>query len=259
MIEALKRRKLGEVKDKEDLLTSTVFGLMRYDKSNILIKKFLEKSKLFDSPNYKLKLNDFDEIWYYFWPNFIDKNDDNKIKEPDLILIFKNNSDSDKDFLLLIEAKNWSGLSEEQLSSYYLSLFDLESYEDLEEISNFKGKKAMIYLTRFDYEYDIKKSKKQLKEEYNPNVPIYGLKWFDLIDICKTNNIQPLTQDLHNFLSVFDFEKFVGWQELKTRINLENLKIIDYIFYSKTYFDYFVNQSIYNLLNKETKVVFYGK
>lgn len=260
MIEALKRRKLGEIKDKEDLLTSTLFGLIRYDKSNILIKKFLEKSELLDSPNDKLKLNDFDEIKYYFWPNFIDKNDGNKIKEPDLILIFKNNRDPDKNFLLLIEAKNWSGTSEQQLPSYYQSLFNLESYEDFNEISNFNNKKmAMIYLTRFDYEEDIKNCKNHLKEKYNINVPLYGLKWIELKKICKENKVYPLTEDLDKFLSCFNFKKFEGWDNLKTKVDFKKLKEFQYIFYLKNYFEYIISQDIHRLLNKTTKVVFYGK
>lgn len=254
MIEALKNYKLGEIKDKEDLLTSTIFGLLRYDKTNSIIKKFIEKAKS-QVMNF-LYLNEFDDIDYYFWPTYLDKSHNRK--EPDLILIFRNKQNSNKDVLILIEAKNWSGAHDGQLLNYYESLFDLSKYEE-NEISEFKGiVKGMIFLTRFAFEDDIKNTIIALKDRYNSNVPLFGLHWTNLIKICKENENLPLTQDIIDFLNCFSFKSFGGWNLLKTKQHFKKYLTLSDLFYQISFFDFDIKENWVNILNKQKEVIFYG-
>ncbi len=231
MIEAFKNGKLGKILDKEDLLTSTVFGLMKYDEENKLIRLFFEQAR--DKSGNRLKLPDFDEIEYYFWPRFKDIN--NNDKEPDLVLILRNDSDHKKDFLILVEVKNWSGAGENQLSTYYESLrnFSLKRYYNYENISGFgDNRRCMVYLTRFDYEEDIKNV-----GDDDTSIPVYGLRWIKLKEICCVEEdcndcvLCLLKRDLNDFLSCFSFKMFEGWKDIETDIDFEEIGCLLSIFY----------------------------
>ena len=253
MIEALKNYKLGEIKDKEDLLTSTIFGLLRYDTTNTILKLFIEKAK--SQEKKYLSLGTFDDIDYYFWPHYLDKSHNRK--EPDLVLIFRNRNNSNKDVLLLIEAKNWSGAHDGQLPNYYESLFDLSKYEE-NEISKFDGiVKGMIFLTRFTFEDDIKNTLITLKNSYNSSVPLFGLYWTDLINICKKNENSTLTQDIIDFLNCFSFKSFDGWNSLKSKHHFKKYLQSSDLFYQISFFDLYIKQNLANILNIQEGVVFY--
>ena len=89
----------------EDVLTSTIFGNLRYFSNNDILNNFLNKSV--DINNKPLSLKN--ELYIYkFWEKYLTK-DLCKINEPDLILL------NDRS-IIMIECKYFSFLSEENKS-----------------------------------------------------------------------------------------------------------------------------------------------
>src|SRR5665647_2288822 len=135
----------------EDILTSTVFGTIKYINPDLVLVPFIESAFLYDQNRTTLwqKLNSegielrcYRNVEYVFW----DKNF--TYGEPDLILIFKNHIHGNDDFLLVIEAKFKSGKSgtneNDQLVRYYEAINnDIESFT-IPAVSNFKGIKGYI-------------------------------------------------------------------------------------------------------------------
>ena len=159
-----------DVTRSEDILTSIVFGRLRYMAPNVLLIPFLSKAKLaFNSGSFeKLLESAFDKVDYHFWPNF------NSGKEGDLLLILRKNRHPDQTILILVEVKYFSGKSsreklgskdnfigEDQLAHYFCQLMQNSFESKLEnQLATIpKSNRFMVYLTKHRY-----KPENELKE-----------------------------------------------------------------------------------------------
>lgn len=181
----------------EDILTSTVFGTIKYLRPDAVLIPFIESAFLYDDKRttlwQKLKsegieLRCYQEVEYVFWAW------NQKYGEPDLILIFRNHVHGDDDFLLIVEAKFKSGKSgtdeNDQLARYFEAVNnDIENFSE-SIISGFKGKKGyIVYLTESEAYSDISASIQILQSKYNGiQENVFHLRWHQLYKTLQTTN-----------------------------------------------------------------------
>lgn len=194
MIQAVIGGKLPRCyENSEDILTSTIFGTLRYLKPDTLLIPFIESAFLYNKKRTTLgealerigiRLENYKKVDYIFWTNNLNYG------EPDLILIFKDHNQSLKDLLLIIEVKFKSGKSglddKDQLVRYFEAVnYDIENFTD-PSVSNFKGLKGyIIYLTANKAHLEIDDSSKIIEERYNVKDKIFHLRWQDLYKILE--------------------------------------------------------------------------
>ena len=175
--------------DSEDILTSTVFGTLKYLRPDIVLIPFLELAFLYNEDKTALwqtlksegvELRCYREIEYIFWPRNI------SYGEPDLIILFKNHIHGDDDYLLVIEVKlksEKSGIEDkDQLVRYYEAIVnDIENFSE-PSISSFNGKKGhIIYLTQTTSHSEINASLKLLENKYEIiKNQLFHLRWQQL-------------------------------------------------------------------------------
>lgn len=189
MIQAVLGGKSSGCEYREDILTSTIFGMLKYLRPDSALIPFIESAFLYDEKRTTLwqklslegiELRCYREVEYIFWafnPNY---------GEPDLILLFKNHLHGNEDFLLVVEAKFKSGKSgaeeNDQLVRYFEALnYDNENFLE-EAISGFSGKKGyIVYLTESEAFSDISASLKILQGKY-PGIKenVFHLRWHQL-------------------------------------------------------------------------------
>lgn len=190
----------------EDILTSTIFGNLRYLKSTDLLNSFLSKARNLNSDNFCLPFSE--KITMNFWRKYPRKTN-SQINEPDLVL-------EDENQVMIIECKYHSPLDENYShddSQYMNQLLRYSSI--LEEYYSHKENKNMIFLTLKDYpiEQVFEKTQKKLPKGIN----LYWLRWEDLytclskymetvIDVGEKN----ITCDLRDFLIQRQLKFFSG-------------------------------------------------
>lgn len=179
----------------EDILTSTVFGTLKYLKPDMLLIPFIESAFLYDEKRTTLwqrlnalgiDLRCYCKVEYVFWAW------NPKYGEPDLILIFKNHIHGNDDFLLVVEAKFKSGKSgtgdNDQLVRYFEAINN--NIEDFSEstVSGFKGIKGyIVYLTESEAFSDISDTTEIIKNKYNGiQENVFHLRWHQLYKTLET-------------------------------------------------------------------------
>lgn len=225
MIQAVLASKSLGYEYTEDILTSTVFGTLKYLRSDIILIPFIESAFLYNDQRTTLweKLNSegielrcYREVEYVFWPR------NNNYGEPDLVILFKNHIHGYDDFLLIVEAKFKSpktGTEEkDQLVRYYEAVIkDIENFSE-PAISSFKGKKGyIIYLTEAEAYSDIIASSYLLGNKYNELTDqIFHLKWqqlyktFEIMyEFCFSNE-KTIVDDLIEYLKKLGLRDFSG-------------------------------------------------
>lgn len=225
MIQATLHGKVPEFENVEDLLTSSVFGRLRYLPPGDALIPFLETAFLYDcSPRTTLKkyfaehnilFGLYKSVKYFFWCKH------SNLGEPDLILIFSNHQNGDQDLLILVEAKYKSPKSStgenDQLKRYYIAITEQPNEFYHVDFANFSGIIGpIIYLTEMeasseiqDAEQEIVKAKKTLKH------PIFHLRWQQLYKILEQRLPQEQTklfifEDLLSHLKDSNLEEFSG-------------------------------------------------
>lgn len=226
MIPAVLNGKSANTEYSEDMLTSTVFGTLRYLLPVNAIIPFIESAFLYDNIRTELwqilvsegiDLRCYKQVEYIFWarhPNF---------GEPDLMLLFTDNIHGCEDFLLPIEVKFKSGKSGigeyDQLKRYYTALNeDIISFNE-SAVSNYKNKcKYVVYLTEHDAISDIEESKKQIiKSSGEFSGQILHLRWHQLFKVLESMQDvysfteQTIADDLMNFLEKLGLRDFSGF------------------------------------------------
>jgi hypothetical protein len=173
----------------EDILTSTVFGTLKYLRPDMLLIPFIESAFLYNEGKTTLweKLNAegielrcYREVEYVFWTW------NQNYGEPDLILVFRDHVHGIDDLLLVVEAKFKSGKSgteeNDQLVRYFEAVNnDLENFTD-SSVSSFKGRKGyIIYLTEAEAYSEITASTKIIESRHN-NIKdnVFHLRWYQL-------------------------------------------------------------------------------
>lgn len=225
MIEAIINNKFTGNKFDEDMLTSTIFGTLKYIDATLLLIPFIESAYLYDeerTPFWKklrtegIELRCYQDVEYIFWSS------NDKYGEPDLVIIFKNHIHNHDDFLIIIEAKFKSGKSgiadKDQLGRYYKAIQESVDRFNHPSISEFKGKKGyIIYLTESEAFSEIQASIDVLRCKYiDIEDKIFHLRWYQLyniLDNIKSYNSlveKKVVADLVKFMEALDLRNFSG-------------------------------------------------
>jgi hypothetical protein len=196
MIEAVLRGKVSDqVMDDEDLLTSTVWGLLKYRSLRPILTAFLSKATLYGNDGIKFggqisgKLLDTDHLKFEFWPR------DPDFGEPDLLIEVG-------DLALLVEVKFHAQLSgEDQLQRYWRLL---------NKRCSAKPRKHIIFLTA-DWIVPL------LSENATAGLEghLWWLSWYDLAEAIRessnaTASIGEVESDLVRYMKRLGFEFFHG-------------------------------------------------
>jgi hypothetical protein len=176
----------------EDILTSTVFGAVKYLSSNSLLIPFIESAFLYDearTPFWQVLKNDgidlrcYQDVEYVFWPFHP------TYGEPDLIIIFQQHVHGEEDLLLIVEAKFKSPKSStgekvyttiERLYSYYSDFEkviadDLLEYMEKVGLRDFSGiscsDESLSYIFSRQYPVFFVDSKTAIRTSYFDQLP----------------------------------------------------------------------------------------
>ena len=202
MIAAELHHKIGELKGSEDVLTSTVFGFLKYPLMRPILLDFLGRAiKYFDEQQ---RLSDTtileqlgEMLHFHFW-KMIQINGTDDFTEPDLLIEGEN-------CCLMVEVKYKSELSgEDQLRRYQRAL---------EQFGQGKPHRALIYLTADPTPPILGPIALSTLEEKE----FYWLSWLELHSaICDTladlgESAAPLANDLLEILKIRGLEPFVGF------------------------------------------------
>ena len=196
------------VSNSEDLLTASVFGLIRYLPAEILLIPILGRAKNIDGETLQIGNNIKDDsIHFDFWPPL-------EYSEPDIKIDLGNNH------AIFIEAKFYSGKSgggeKDQL---------YRQYQDLCKVNSDSG--SIIYLTkgRIIPEAEILESVKAVGDFGDDLDPIdfqnntYWLSWFDIWEICKSKTPESIFQkriitDICELLERLGLKHFTGFSDI---------------------------------------------
>ncbi len=250
----------------EDILTSTVFGTIKYLKPDAVLIPFIESAFLYDENRTTLwqKLNSegielrcYREVEYVFWAW------NQNYGEPDLILIFRNHIHGYDDFLLVVEAKFKSGKSgtdeNDQLVRYFEAINnDIESFSET-AVSGFKGRKGyIVYLTESEAYSDISATSQIIQSRYNEmKENVFHLRWHQLYKTFETmypfysTYEKAIVDDLMQYMEKVGLRDFSGISLPDEHLSSAFLSPYP-IFYKdgksisekKTYFDQLINIDI---------------
>ncbi len=209
----------------EDILTSTVFGTIKYLKPDAVLIPFIESAFLYDKNRTTLwkKLNSegielrcYRDIEYVFWAW------NQHYGEPDLILIFRNHIHGEDDFLLVVEAKFKSGKSgineNDQLVRYFDAInINIENFTET-AISSFKGIKGyIVYLTESEAYLDISATNQIIQSKYNDiRENVFHLRWHQLYKVFEkmysfyTTYEKAIVDDLMLYMEKVGLRDFSG-------------------------------------------------
>jgi len=228
MLQAELHGKLPEIERMEDVLTSNIFGMIKYMPPSVGIFNILSCAKdyskdrkpLIDNlKNQNLNFQDYDHVDFLFWENSSEHG------EPDIILIMKSSKQTLDDLMLCIEVKYFSPKSrfgdQDQLMDYFLSLNNpnaRRTYKN-KKISRFEGKfVGLIYLTHFSQYTSVRDSLKEIykKESINYEHKLFELRWHDIARIlttlkCKTKYEEDIVKDLVLLLQKKNLLDFSGF------------------------------------------------
>lgn len=238
MFEAEFAHKLPEIKAREDYLTSSIFGALKY---------LSPKDGIFpvigEAFNYKLKKNlnehlnstgvyleDIKKVELCFWPKSIEYG------EPDIVMILHG---SNKDYAIIIEVKYFSykhGEGEEdQLKRYFIALSTNKNRATFacDAIKNFSGDLlAIIYLTQYEASEEIADTLDVLEKEGKKDVDdkFFHLKWQSVA--CVIENLlrnekdlyrERIYDDIYKLLDFKNLTPFKGFSGLPEKIEFEQL------------------------------------
>ena len=206
----------GKLEISEDILTSIVFGLLRYVQPQQGILQYLGLAENEDGKKPLKCLSSLSEvpqesIKYQFWPRWKEPNCYGC--EPDVVI--KLEIPDKQDLLVLIEAKYLSGKSSEADESYEKPNDQLaKEWDNLivrAEASN--RSPVLIYLTAHhvhpyqDINDSISEFLEKRPESARPD--IYWLSWRHLYKVCK-NTGNPILKDLTLLLDRYNLKFFDG-------------------------------------------------
>lgn len=189
MIEAELRGKVSsKLEDMEDLLTSSVFGLLKYVPPNIFWPVVLHCAKSCKGNSFLERcrqmgadIESYERVYLHFWPVH------SRFGEPDVLLVF---SGGEQPLLcFVIEAKLWSNKSgrehEDQLNRYLVALNDSEW---LSRLTGFRGPFALpglIYLTARATWLDLYDSIEHSSDRKAAESSLFHLQWQDILDVAQ--------------------------------------------------------------------------
>ena len=200
----------------EDILTSNVFGLLRYVRPQEGIMKYLslaedeDRKRPLESLSFLSEVPQ-DSIEYEFWPWW--EESDCIGCEPDVVISLK--IPDKKDLLVLIEAKYLSGKSSEADESYDTPTDQLaREWDNLSVKANkLDDCPVLIYLTAH-YAYPVQDINDAISEfrKKRPNGAkpvIYWLSWRHLTTVCESSH-HPILNDIKLLLDRLGLTFFDG-------------------------------------------------
>ena len=199
----------------EDILTSNVFGLLRYVQPQQGILQYLGLAEDEDGKKplgYLCSLSEVPQksIEYQFWPWLKEPNCYGC--EPDVVI--KLEIPDKQDLLVLIEAKYLSGKSSEADESYDAPIDQLaREWDNLSVKANRDECPVLIYLT-VHYAYPVQDINDAISEfrKKRPNGAkpvIYWLSWRHLTTVCESSH-HPILNDIKLLLDRLGLTFFDG-------------------------------------------------
>lgn len=243
----------------EDILTSTVFGNLRYIRPDLVLIPFIESAFLYNEARTTLweklniagiELRCFQKVEYIFWAW------NQNYGEPDLILIFRDHIHGLDDLLIVVEVKfksKKSGTDEnDQLARYFEAIHNnMESFTEL-SVSDFKGEKGyIVYLTEAEACSDITATTQIINRRYDIRENVFHLRWhllyktlekmYSYLSSCE----KVIVDDLIKYLEKLGLVDFSGIS-LPPKSLIADFSVSYPIFYNegksaliqKTYFDH---------------------
>jgi hypothetical protein len=195
----------------EDVLTSTIFGNLRYFFNQEILINFLNQS--INMEGKYLTLNNDDCYIIKFWEKYTTMNY-SKINEPDLLLLNKEN-------VIIIECKYFSFLNEEGNIIHNRDAYDnqlLQYSNIIKEYYMNTTNKIIIFLTN-DKVKPVDLLNKTL-EKLDPEIKLFWLPWTKLYkcmrdyNVCTLNNGErQLYDDMINFIKKRNLTGFCGFDD----------------------------------------------
>ena len=212
MIQAELHGKLSEIKNSEDVLTSNIFGLLKYLPNDILLN-ILDHAKTLSGKKIELDLKSYIPE-FIFWENI------KGYGEPDLIIKFRNKVGHE--LILCIEIKYYSSKSgdgdNDQLKRYFEAL-SISSKEK----SSFLG---VVYLTKYPSRKELEDSLYYIKQKEldDAEEKLFQLRWFEI------------TKSLENYNGVLNRHEDLIVKDLIEYLNYKNfVEFTDFTFQSKDF------------------------
>lgn len=206
MLEAEIKGKIPEIQAMEDILTSTVFGLLKYIVDKGVLLKILENAKTLSNKSFQDSIN-VNLIDYtteiLFWQRIPGYG------EPDLIIRFKNNKKPE--LILCIEVKYYSSKSgegdDDQLRRYFEGLDFTSSIKN----SIFLG---VIYLTKYPSKDELESSLFYMKKHNiaDSENKLFQLRWYEVTKAIEEYDIKSLDERDRKIL--FDLLKYLHHKNL---------------------------------------------
>lgn len=222
------RGKIPTLENYEDILTSTVFGLLKYLPIHKGLLEVLqntrdytpfENSILKNNPN----LKNYNKIRYFFWEY------SSKYGIPDIIFIFESSNRKLVPKILVLEVKFYSSKSrsgqDDQLKDYFLAISNEKGRATFnnDKISKFRGEFiGLVYLTKYVQRFEVQESINELSKEWIGDFrdKIYELRWNDISKSFKDPSNLGLNKyelniinDISSLLKKKNFIDFEGWTQ----------------------------------------------
>jgi len=189
MIEAGLHGKLPVgLQDVEDLITSTVFGLLQYVPPNIFwpailiqAKSCKDKSFLNKCSEFGIEIGDYGRLDIYFWPAH------RQLGEPDLLLIFSGNNQSPLCFIIeakLRATKSGEG-DQDQLNRYLAILKDLKWIYKTTGFHEPLVLPGLIYLTPSAAWLELYDSINNAPGYLDAGSSLFLLQWQDILEVSR--------------------------------------------------------------------------
>lgn len=206
-----------EARNREDYLTSAVFGHLRYLPPTTFWETLFSHAKGLDPNGMTLKtaidgsgtrVSQYGSLRVRFWAKHAVHG------EPDLLLCFSR--PDVKPLLVLIEVKLWatkSGTGERDQLVRYLRILDSLGEVGFPE----NGRTFLVYLTPKDSTEELEESASLLENQEKDRGRIFSLQWQDVLlaaKECEPDSIEPaktILADVTSFLRRLGLEYFDGF------------------------------------------------
>ncbi len=224
MLAAQLRGKLTrKEEDLEDLLTSNVFGSIRYSPPEKALIPLLAAAEDSNGFNPLRNLPKISAVTYEFWPYLEDGN--GNAREPDVLIRIMH--ETKHQTILLVEAKYKSGKSSEADDGIELN-DQLASEWDILIKKEKSATPYLLYVTA-DFSYpkeDIEKSQSEFEKKRNGRLDVVWISWRKLPTIL--NSDEPILKDLSEILRKQGLTFFEG-------ISIPHIRRISWAFQKNTF------------------------
>lgn len=237
MFEAEFSGKLPEISNREDYLTSCIFGALKYLAPSDVFYPFISRAYNYFSKQtltehlatLGIELSDFTSMKTLFWPY------SSTFGEPDLMFILEG---AVRRVVIGMEVKFFSGKhgkgENDQLVRYFqaLSVQENRHYFSVDDIKNCSDELvAFIYLTQFEAEREIEQSLQILRAQgINAQDKFFHLKWQQLLGVVNSIAIsqersykKAICEDIIRLLRLKNLVPFTGFSHLPDELSINLL------------------------------------